>query len=157
MTFERKHRQARKPNKGQDKGRIWAMKMQSPLINIAAVALTAETLSADVCNPCTVRACVAILFDPQIMHVLTLLHSHWQVAHIRRSNPHWGHGCVSICLWTTPCWTTKKSMNRSVRGTGPSLCPEINAPHSRDQQSVGACTMLQISFKSSIVIQQLTR
>lgn len=119
-----------KANKGQDKGRIWAMIMQSPLMNMAAVALTAEKLSADVCNPCTACACVAAQFDPQIMHVLTHLHSHWQVARIKRSNSHRGHGCVSICLWTTPSRTTK-SINRSVRGTGPSLCPEINVPYPR--------------------------
>lgn len=124
-----------KANKDHYKGRIWAMIMQSLLMNMAAVALTAEMLSADVCKPCTACAFVARQFDQQVMHVLTLLHSHWQVAHIKRSNPHRGHGCVSICLWTSPSWTTKKSINRCVRGTGPSLCPEINAPHPGDQLS----------------------
>lgn len=144
-----------KANKGQDKGRIWAMIMQSPLMNMPTVALTAETLSADVCNPCTACACVAAQFDPQIMHVLTLLHSHWQVAHIKRLNPHQGYKCVSICLWTSPAWTTKKSINRSVRGTGPrDQCP---SPQGLTCQSVGAITMLQISFKSPAVMQQLTR
>lgn len=81
VTFEGLHRQAREPTKARTEAGcgpwglgqgMWAMIMQSPLMNMAAVALMAETLSADGCNPC---AGVAAQFDPQIMLVLILLHS----------------------------------------------------------------------------------
>lgn len=79
-----------KANKGQDKGRIWAMVMQlkrrahSWIWQLWRWQQRRSQLMCAI-HALHVLACVAARFDPQIMHVLTLLLSHWHVARIKRS------------------------------------------------------------------------
>lgn len=122
-------------NKGHDKGKMWAMVMQ----------LNAEptheygSCGADSSDALSWRVrsmhCMRLLVWPHNLTHKLCMSLHFciliDMLHVLRDQtpPHWR---VCICPWTTLSWTRKKSINQSVRGKGPSLCPGINAAHPRD-------------------------
>lgn len=126
-----------KANKDQDKGKMCAMIMQlnaEPTHEYGSCGAD----SRDALSWC-VRSmhCLCMFVWPHNLTHKLCMSSHFciltDMLHVLRDKtPHQGHWCVSIGLCTAPSWTKKKSINQSVRGTGPSLCPEINATHPRD-------------------------